>query len=74
MRSELPQGLPTVVFGIWLRLTLADDPATAPFLEPAERQWLAARNQAQKARLSSLPPRPCTRLRGLILRAALAVA
>ena len=74
VRRRLPQGLPTVVFGIWLWLTLADGPDTAPFLEPKERQWLVARNQAHKARPSFLPPQRCTRLHGLILCATLAVA
>lgn len=44
------QGIPTVVFGVWLRYTLADDPSTAPFLEPHEREWLTARNKSHKVR------------------------
>lgn len=44
----LAEGLPTIAFGLWLRWTLASEPATAGFLEPPERAWLAARNEAHK--------------------------
>ncbi len=39
-----------MAFGVWLRCTLAESPATAKFLEPRERQWLATRIKAHKAR------------------------
>lgn len=72
----LAEGLPTVAFGIWLRCSLAEAPATAKFLHPAERQWLSRRNEEHKvgsslqAEHESLPtivlmswqsPAPCLR-------------
>jgi len=47
----LAEGLPTIAFGLWLRVSLADAPATAKFLAPPERAWLARRNEAHKVRL-----------------------
>jgi hypothetical protein len=46
----LAEGLPTIAFGLWLRYSLAEAPATAKFLRPEERAWLAARNEAHKVR------------------------
>ena len=46
----LAEGLPTIAFGLWLRCSLAETPATAKFLRPEERTWLAARNEAHKVR------------------------
>ena len=52
----LAEGLPTIAFGLWLRYSLAETPATAKFLRPEERTWLAARNEAHKVRHCKVHP------------------
>lgn len=52
----LAEGLPTIAFGLWLRYSLSETPATAKFLRPEERTWLAARNEAHKVRHTARDP------------------
>eukprot|EP00891_Asterochloris_glomerata_P006551 jgi/Astpho2/6551/Aster-x0734 len=44
----LAEGLPTVLCGVYLKLTLAESPATAKCLSPEEQQWLSAQKSHQE--------------------------
>ncbi|KAK9816765.1 hypothetical protein WJX72_004884 [[Myrmecia] bisecta] len=49
------EGMPTILLGLYINASLAETPATAEFLTPAERSWLAARNDKLKATKMALP-------------------
>lgn len=42
------EGLPTIGMGVYTRFSLAESPATAAFLTPAEKTWLQQRHAESK--------------------------
>jgi len=54
------EGIPTVLMGLYTKVNLAESPAKASFLTPAEKTWLQQRHAESKvcARLSDCPARP----------------
>jgi MFS family permease len=46
----LVEGVPTILAGLWIWLTLAPTPEKAKFLAPAERAWVARRVEENKVR------------------------
>jgi len=48
------EGLPAVIIGILVLFVLTDRPQQARWLDPAEREWIAARLQREKLQLPGL--------------------
>lgn len=47
-------GLPTIAMGLYVRFSLAESPAKASFLSPAEKAWLQQRHAESKVVLAWL--------------------
>lgn len=49
----LVEGVPTIVVGVWIWLTLAPTPEKAKFLSLEERQWVTRNVQRNKERMAA---------------------
>jgi len=47
------EGVPTVLMGLYTKVNLAESPAKASFLTPAEKTWLQQRHAASKVLVQS---------------------
>lgn len=56
------EGIPTVLMGIYTKVNLAESPAKASFLTPAEKAWLQQRHAQSKVRFASFSTLSCTLL------------
>lgn len=56
------EGIPTVLMGIYTKINLAESPAKASFLTPAEKAWLQQRHAESKVPVALPSTLPCTLL------------